>query len=144
MGGESGSTDLLHLVSLGVIITVGYIGLDRVRREPDPFWDELKEAEKKAEELLQSRLDITRGEGPITLQKMADSRLVHLVYILCFLANIPIKLNIFQRCAHIIRRQRRLPLLGYYRSRTDRRIVRLFAIIEIITFLILSANTGFR
>lgn len=53
MEGDSASTDLLHLVGLAVIITVGYLGLDRVRREPDAFSYELQQAAKKAEDLLE-------------------------------------------------------------------------------------------
>jgi hypothetical protein len=140
MGDESAEGSLLHLVSLAVIITTGYIGLDRVHREPDAFWNELRAAEQNVENMLSSRLDIRKpssSSAAIILNPLVDS---YLVYALCFVANIKIKLSFSKRFYHFINRQIYLPFWGYFRKRRDRKVVIVLAIIEVVTLLILTGG----
>lgn len=128
---------LLHLAGLAVIIAIGYIGLDRVRRDPDRFWEDLIAAQRTAEEILRTRLDIERAEGTLKLSSLLD---VYPVYILCYIAKIDLKMKPYWRLCHFVHRQLYVPFLGYFRTRTDKYVVSALCFICLVIFLCLSAT----
>jgi hypothetical protein len=137
IGGDN-IVGLLHLVATALLLALGYIGLDRVRQNPQTFWNELQAAQDIALRLLSSKLDITPSSERTKLVPWCDSFEVH---VLVFVAAIKVRIGCFRRLFYFVCRQAYLPMFGYYRNRHDRRVVGGFAIILAITFLLLCAST---
>lgn len=121
-----------------MIVTIGYVGLDRVRRNPDRFWSDLRRAESAALEILRTRFDIAPEAHPIELNVLYNA---YPVYILCYIAKIRIKLGPIRRVRHFVHRQRYIPLFGYFRARMDRWAVAMLAAPTVLLFFALSAST---
>src|SRR4051794_27433305 len=55
---------ILHLSALALIITIAYLGLDRVHLEKDAFLEALEEARQHSADFVR-RCDITPGKTPL-------------------------------------------------------------------------------
>lgn len=126
---------LLHLAGIVVVTTTAYIGIDRVRHEADDFQKLLQQVRERVRAML-LRLDV-KHNGKLTLKNIFDRSSVH---ILCHVAKEPIELGAGRRIIHALHRQKYVPILGYFRKRTDRIIVGVLAVISLFIFLVLTAT----
>ncbi len=131
MGGTVHIDGLLHLAAITVVATAAYIGLDRVRREPDRFQRQLQDVRTRVHNLL-LRLDVKQSDK----SRLKDLFNKAPVYILCHVAEEPIELGWWRRGLHACHRQWHIPILGYFRRRTDIIVV---AILSIMSYLIFVA-----
>jgi hypothetical protein len=124
---------LLHLGALGVGISVGYIGLDRIREERDKLKEEIDKVREEMRKLFLI-LDI----------KQSDKRKLKVIfsnyktYVLCYVAEDEIRLR-WRRPLHVIHRQCYVPVLGYFRRRADLVVVTIIAIILTTCFVAFTA-----
>lgn len=133
---------ILHLSSLSLIITIAYLGLDRVHLEKDAFLDALERAKDKAIQFVR-RCDIKPGEKPESSSMFYRFPFwVKLkFYALCQVAGVnwDIDMGGHWRLLHWCHRQRHVPLLGYFKKRRDRGLVSIFAAILLLIFLYMTA-----
>jgi hypothetical protein len=133
---------LLHLNVLSLIITIAYLGLDRVHLEKDAFLASLEEAREKALAFV-LRFDVSPGKTPAV--KSMFYRFPFWIklkfYVICQVANVhrDITMGRAWRFTHCCHRQRYVPLLNYFYKRRDRLWVSLFATILLILFLYTTA-----
>lgn len=125
---------LLHLSAITLVGTAAYIGLDRVRRAPDRFKDQLATVESRVKDML-LQLDVMEGNG-LKLKDIFNRAPVH---ILCHVAGVKVELGALRRLLHAVHRQWYVPILGYFRRRADLIIVGIFCLISFVVFLALTA-----
>ena len=142
---------LLHLASMAVLLTAGYIGVDRVRRdEADNFKRTLQDVGRQVREKLR-KIDVL-----VTTPTGDEAHLIHALnvdaaHMLCHVANIrvflmqngqPVPLGWFHRTRCAIARQKHIPVLAYFRNRFDRKFLTLLGLAVTLLFLVLiSAET---
>ncbi len=127
---------VLHLGTMAVALTAGYLGLDRVRpEEADNFRKGLDAARARVEQLLM-RLELKR-DGRAELKPMFN---VYQVHILCHVARVEVPLGCFWRAWHVCQRQFYVPMLGYFRHRTDRIVVGTLAVLSTLWLMLLSCG----
>lgn len=126
---------LLHLAALTFVATVAYIGIDRIRQvQPDSFQNQLERAGARVKELL-FRLDVKKADKD-KLKDLYDKEPVH---ILCHVAKEKITLGMRRRIRHTVCRQWYIPILGYFRHRTDLVVVGILCFLSFIILLALTA-----
>jgi hypothetical protein len=133
---------ILHLSSLSLIITIAYLGLDRVHLEKDAFLASLNGAREKAEGFVR-RYDIKPGEKPdhSSMFYRFPFWIKLKFYTICQVAGVnwDIDMGGQWRLLHWCHRQRHVPLLGYFKKRRDRGWISLFAAILLLIFLYMTA-----
>jgi hypothetical protein len=122
---------MLHLGALAIALTLGYIGLDKHIRgsvaELNPVSTEVRDT---LENLLK-RLDL------VSTNLEAEDFLFprYWTYIACVLAQQPYTAAFWRRVFYFVRRQKDLPLLGYFRSNVDMYVVPILCIACFVTFV---------
>ena len=134
MGTEPVLGQLLHLGALAVVLTAGYLGLDRIRAGRHRFAEDLRRIEIAVAGLL-LEMGVTRNDR-VTLRRAYDSWEVH---VLCFVANKPIRLR-WRWPVCFVLRQWYFPLLRYFRFKYDFWCVSVLLCVSIGLFLLANAS----
>jgi hypothetical protein len=136
MAGGPAYDGLLHLGSLAVVITATYLGIDRLRGDRKTLADDLHQIRDEVKVMLNAlRLAIEPVELPRAYR-------IQPMYVLCYVAQVHIRgvprgarfRSFFCKLYHV-------PLLRYFRSAADRKIVGLLAGVSISTYLLLILAT---
>lgn len=132
---------LLHLSALVLIVSVAYLGLDKVHLEKDLFLEALKGSKTKAINFAR-QCDVMPGQAPAP--ESMFYRFPFLVklkfYVICQIADVNGKINMgIFRPMHYCHRQMHGPLHGYFTNRRDRVWVSIFAAFSLLIFFYLTA-----
>src|SRR5947209_2376065 len=108
---------LLHLDAMVVLISAAYVGLDRLKTEPERFHTMLKNVESLVQDLLLS-LEIEKKveTGKLVIKRMFE---IYEIYFLCYVAKQKVELDKSTRAANFIKHQIHAPALWYFRTRLD-------------------------
>ena len=131
---------ILHLSALSLVVSIAYLGLDKVHQEKDAFKESLAKAREKALELV-SRCDVTIGAdpGPEAIFYRFPFGVRLKFYLLAYIAAAQIKMGVIYRSCHWFHRQVKVPCLRYFDSGFDRIFVSIFALVSLGIFLYLTA-----
>jgi hypothetical protein len=128
---------LLHLSALTSAVTIGYVGLDRIRiqlKDEGALERAIASVSTRVEVLLR-QLDVVETNGYISFIYDFPP-----AYVLTHVAGMPVKQG-WKRPYRAICRQRHVPLIGYFRNRVDLKLVAASAVLCTLSFLILTAAT---
>jgi hypothetical protein len=84
---------LLHLGALGIAITAGYLGLDRVRTERDKLHDEIEEVRRSVKDIigdLDMKVPNRAGLSKAKLKMMFNN---YAAYVLCHVSDEQVSLG---------------------------------------------------
>jgi hypothetical protein len=110
---------LLHLAVLAIAVAGGYIGLDKLGHEKfQSAFDSI--APGAATELEETKqilmsLDLMQAETAILHPKYG----MFYQYLICYITEIKYEIPLVFRIWYFLRRQKHIPLLGYFRHRWD-------------------------
>jgi hypothetical protein len=133
---------LLHLSALVLIVSIAYLGLDKVHLEKDQFLEALNEAKEEAVNFAR-RCDIKPGEEPVKAAMFYRfPPIIKLkFYVICKIAEtnktIPMR---GYRPVHLCLCLWYIPLHGYFTGRRDRFLILLIAAFSLVTFFYLTAT----
>lgn len=124
---------LMHLGALAFAVSAGYVGLDKIRHEDDDFRKELAQtcAATKKDVVI---LDLENAEWET--QRLY---LIHPVFVLVMVAELPIELPRWARWYHCAKRQPRLPLLDFIRKGRDIRVMAVLCLLDLAALIAVAA-----
>lgn len=110
---------LLHLSAIVTAVTVGYVGLDRIRPAE-------RELENVLEKVKESVVIVLNQYGITATHKRIDNFVFDIVavYALVYVAEFEVRLPIHKRILSYIYRSWKLPMMGYFRKKIDIRIIK--------------------
>ena len=134
---------LLHLSALVLIVSIAYLGLDKIHLEKDQFLEALNASKELAINFVR-RCDVKPGETPekVAMFYRFPPFVKLKFYAICAIAdtNGSIKMGMVYRPLHYCHRVKYVPLHGYFSDRRDRFWVLLIALFSLVAFFYLTAT----
>jgi hypothetical protein len=120
---------LLHLGALGVVLTSGYLGIDKLHDSRSKFYDSLESTKRSVRALFDVEQNATALEVPALLRTAE-------LYTLCYVAElrlvgIPWHIYMTSFYYHL----KYIPMLKFFRRKHDRLFAALGAFLCIISFM---------
>lgn len=127
---------LLHLASMAVLVTAGYLGIDRLQPERPLFVADLDRVRDRVKKMLD---ELSQRKDKPTLIDLPDQLCFQAVYFLCYVGEVPFKYKSRWHSGWaVVYRIWYAPLLGYFRHKHDRTAVAALFIILLFGFLLLT------
>ncbi|MEA2909867.1 MAG: hypothetical protein QOJ15_1948 [Bradyrhizobium sp.] len=124
---------LLHLGALAIAITAAYVGLDRIKIEPDDFSTGLDKVREDVRSYISKHFDIKCDEV-VFINK---STRMTAVLVLCYIANAKTRTRIWAWPIHFVLRHIHVPFYRYFSGRHDIRFMALSCLFSLISFVYL-------
>jgi hypothetical protein len=129
---------ILHLATLTVAVMLGYLGLDRIHGVETAFEDSINKVRSNVKDLLR-QLGVAKTDEAINVSFIYD---FPGMYTLCHVAGLKVKHRWpWQRGTRAVLRLWHVPLLGYFRARSDLRVISFMSVTATLGFLLLTAQT---
>lgn len=128
---------LLHLSAVVSVLTVAYVGLDRVHTGDDPMAAAFEGVKTRTLVLVQQLgISETVAASLFSSAKWKSITTIYPACVMCIVAKVPVKLGMVHTPLFFIYRQFRIPFLKYFRGRLHLIVVGIMAFISTTIFLL--------
>jgi hypothetical protein len=126
---------LLHLGALAIAVTAAYVGLDRIKVENDEFSRGLARIREQVATYIGQHFDIRADRQQIAVVKR--SLRMRAVIVLAHIGHVKVKVHWWTKPIHFVLTNLRVPFYRYFSGRRDIKVMSIFCLICLATFLYL-------